>query len=460
MAYVASWWFPVGFAAQIDPDRGFHFAAVPTLVGTVAVVAVIAAFAGGAAWLAARADSRQAAPGAVGLLAWLRRLRPFSVGLGAGMAFEARAGRRGTGARAALLGAIAAVAGVVGMITLDRGITDSLHHPERAGVVWDATVIPNASDMSLDGVAPAVVESVTSQPGVIGAASVLRAVLDISGTGVPVYTEYDAGTEQQIRFALVSGRLPTGPHEVALGPASASAIGVGVGDHVTLADGSDARVVGIALFPTDVHAEFDEGALVQPDTFVALQQAVNPDMSETIDEAVVVRFAGGASDANIAALAAGLGDSVSSVDPADVPLELTNLRKVRSLPLLLSLFLAVLGVSAVGHALFTSVRRRNRELAVLCALGATRRNTRMIVGAQSTMIAATGLLIGVPVGLVLGAYGWHRITLRVPLTFVAPLALVAVALVVPAALLVANALGVLPGRRAARLKLAEVLRSE
>ncbi len=459
-AVIASRWFPVGFAAEIDPDRGFQVAVVPTLVGALAVLLAIGVVAGGAAWMASRPDVSDSAPRAVGLLAWLRRLRPFSVGLGAGMAFDARAGRRGTGARAALLGAVAAVAGVVGMVTLDRGITDSLHHPERAGVVWDATVVPTAQDMSLDGVSSDVVESVRAQPGVVGAATVLRAVMDVSGTGVPVYTEYDAGSEEQIRFALVSGRLPTAPHEVALGPASASAIGVGVGDHVTLADGTDARVVGIALFPTDVHAEFDEGALVQPDTFVSLQQAVNPDMSEIVDEAVVVRFAGGPSEARVAALAGALGDSVASVDPAEVPLELTNLRKVRTLPLLLSLFLAVLGVSAVGHALFTSVRRRDRELAVLRALGATRRNTRVIVGAQITVIATAGLLVGVPVGVVLGRYGWHRITTRVPLTFVAPMALVAVALVVPAAVLVANALAVLPGRRAARLDPAEILRSE
>ena len=50
-----------------------------------------------------------------------------------------------------------------------------------------------------------------------------------------------------------------------------------------------------------------------------------------------------------------------------------------ALPLALSAFLAVLAVGAVGHALSIAVRRRRHELAVLRALGLTRRQSRLVI---------------------------------------------------------------------------------
>jgi ABC-type lipoprotein release transport system permease subunit len=46
------------------------------------------------------------------------------------------------------------------------------------------------------------------------------------------------------------------------------------------------------------------------------------------------------------------------------------------------------------------------------------------------------------------------------MVYVAPMALLALVLIAPAALIVANLLAALPGRRAARLRPAEVLRTE
>jgi len=55
---------------------------------------------------------------------------------------------------------------------------------------------------------------------------------------------------------------------------------------------------------------------------------------------------------------------------------------------------------------------------------------------------------------------WRWIADAAPIFYVPPLALSAVLVAVPATLLVANALAALPGRSAARLRPAEVLRSE
>ena len=75
----------------------------------------------------------------------LRRWAPVAIGLGTTMAFETGRGRRRIPVVPALLAAVVAVMGVVASLTIDRGITNASHHPELAGVTWDAGVTPALS---------------------------------------------------------------------------------------------------------------------------------------------------------------------------------------------------------------------------------------------------------------------------------------------------------------------------
>ena len=50
----------------------------------------------------------------------------------------------------------------------------------------------------------------------------------------------------------------------------------------------------------------------------------------------------------------------------------------------------------------TSARARGREFAILRSLGLTRRGMRSVLNSQATTIAAVGLLVGVPLGVILG----------------------------------------------------------
>ena len=59
-----------------------------------------------------------------------------------------------------------------------------------------------------------------------------------------------------------------------------------------------------------------------------------------------------------------------------------------------------------------------------------------------------------------GRLGWRLVTERVPLDFVSPLALAALVVLPPLAMALVNLLAIWPGRRAARLRPAEVLRAE
>ena len=119
------------------------------------------------------------------------------------------------------------------------------------------------------------------------------------------------------------------------------------------------------------------------------------------------------------------------------------------LPFALGAFLVLLAVGAVGHALATAVHRRRGELAVLRALGMTRRQSRLVVVTQASVLAAIGLAVGVPLGLALGRLVWRLVALNTPLAYHPPLAFWALVLIGPLALLAANLLAAWPGQRAA-----------
>jgi ABC-type lipoprotein release transport system permease subunit len=126
----------------------------------------------------------------------------------------------------------------------------------------------------------------------------------------------------------------------------------------------------------------------------------------------------------------------------------------------LGVFLALLAVGAVGHALATAVRRRSHDVAVLRALGMTQRQSRWVVVTQACVLAVIGLALGVPLGLALGRTTWRAVADYTPLQYVAPTAMWTLLLVGPAALLIVNVLAAVPGRRAARLPVSQVLRAE
>jgi ABC-type lipoprotein release transport system permease subunit len=460
-AIVASRWFPVGLAASVDPDRGIRVN-VALVTGAVVLAAVITlgvvALAGSRA---ARPASRRAASRSV----WLTHLpiaRPVAARVGARMAFDGGGSKRKGGAWPALIGSVAAVTGVVAIATVNHGLTDAVAHPQVAGVAWDAVVQPAQSDISIDtGVKPALVDSVAHQPGVVAMSTVGRVVSQIGDLGVPVYTVIDPKEGATVHLVTLSGRAPENDNEIVLGPSTAHDLGVKAGDAVKLADGASVKVVGLGLFPSDVHAQFDEGAWVSPHRWSALAaQDYDPD-SEDVEMVIAVRFATRDHlDTQIESLGTALGSTVDGVSPADEPLELANLHNVRTLPTVLAVFLALLGTIAVGHALFSSVYRRRRDFAVLQSLGVTRTGVRAMITSQATVVGIAGLLVGLPLGLIAGRSGWQSITHRVPLTFRSPFTVVAVVLIIPAALIAANVLAIVPARRASRTKPALVLRSE
>jgi predicted lysophospholipase L1 biosynthesis ABC-type transport system permease subunit len=368
--------------------------------------------------------------------------------------------------RPALVGAVVGVLGIVGTMSIDHGIRDALAHPQRAGVTFDALVMPNPNHFTATNVDSKLIADLTAAAGNGNAAAVLdRNVIDVSGIGVPAFSVRPpvGVAETPIQFTTTSGRAPRDLGEAAIGPATADALHVGVGSTVTVGDKRrPVRIVGKALFPNDVHSEFDEGLWLAPQQYDAVVPPYTPGSNAPIQRAVAVRFGGAVDPAKaVSHLQQAIGQQVQDVSPSDVPVELTNLRNIRTLPVVLAGFLALLAVAALSHVLVTSVRRRRRDFAVLRAMGLSRRATRLVLNSQATAIGLFGLLVGVPLGLALGRTGWRLVSERVPLANVPPLALLAIVVLVPATLVTVNTLALWPGQLVGRRRMpAEALRTE
>jgi len=473
--------FPLGMGRSVDPDVGTH--AGWTALGAGAAL-IAGALMAGATLLALAASTREASRAPArrsAVVSWLGRVAPVPAAIGARMALERGPGARGMPVRPALMGAVVGVLGVVGALTVNAGIVHALANPELAGVTWGASIAPPPEDVTSTSVSTRFLAEVGRAAPGASVAAVRRDLVDVNGVGVPAFAvESVAGKGAPVALAMVSGRPPAARDEAAIGPATAVSLGVHVGNWVTIGHHLRVRLVGEALFPTDVHSEFDEGLWLTRAEFDAV---VPPPLPSLPDELVVVRFpsthneegqAIAAAEADITGkpintgpigrLAANLGGPMSalgnSVVPVAVPPELTNLRDLSQLPIALGVFLAVLGLVALSFVLVITGRSRRAEFAVYKALGLDERMSRRIVYFQASVIATVGLVIGVPLGVIAGRWGWSAVATRVPLVDVPPLSALVVVLAIPIVLVASNVIATVPARRVPRAKPAEALRSE
>jgi hypothetical protein len=462
VALLASPHFPVGLGRSIDPDVGYHVDW--TTMGPGIAFAVVTVLVASVLIGRGTRNGRLRRPATYKTQGAVRQWAPVAIGLGATMAFEPGRGRRRIPVVPALLAAVVAVTGVVASLTIDRGITVALHHPELAGVTWDATVTPTPKAQTGRNISPALARRLTSREGIAAAVVVDRTVINVGDVGAPVFSvrPIAGASATPISFTLLSGRAPSGPGEAAIGPATAKDLHVGIGDTISVGGSrTRVRIVGEALFPSDVHAEFDEGLWLAPEQFDAVVPPISPSGLSADERAVAVKFVRGAPLAkSIRHLQSEAGPLASDVSPPDLPIELTNLRYVRVLPEVLAAFVGLIALTALGYVLLSCARRRSHDFSVLRALGMTRRDIRTILNSQSTAIGFFGLVIGIPLGLAVGRLGWRAIAERVPLSEIPPLALVAALLLVPVTLVAANVLALWAGRVALSHSPAVELRTE
>src|SRR5206468_8491773 len=102
---------------------------------------------------------------------------------------------------------------------------------------------------------------------------------------------------------------------------------------------------------------------------------------------------------------AGTGSVLGPTDVANQTLN--DLRRVNRLPMALAGLLLLAALATVAHTLVTSIRRRSRDLAMLKTLGVVRRQVTATVIWQATTLALAAVLVGLPLGIALGRWGWR-----------------------------------------------------
>jgi predicted lysophospholipase L1 biosynthesis ABC-type transport system permease subunit len=255
------------------------------------------------------------------------------------------------------------------------------------------------------------------------------------------------------------GRVPIAPDEVALGDAVLDRLDIDVGDTLDVdpdGDGLALRVVGSHLQPAEDDA--NSGMLLTPEGFELLD-------GEDGHSGVLVRFGPDVdTDRALARLReAGdqVGDQVEVIVAADdAPSNVDNLDELGALPVALAAFLALLAAVAAVHALVSTTRRRRYDLAVLRVLGFVGGQVRSTVRWQALTVAAVGLVVGVPAGVIAGRRIWSALAGAIGVVDDWSFPWLTVVVAVPVTVGVAVLLAIPPGRAAARVSPGRVLRAE
>lgn len=483
VAVAASPLMPIGPGAVVEPQPGMSVDGAVLGLGALALVALLLLREALPAWRLGRAarflpagqDAGGAGQPSRVAAALSQAGLPASTVVGVRMALEPGRGRTAVPVRSTTAGAALAVAAVVAALTFAGSLSHLVGTPRLFGWDWDLQIdngfgaVPASQFGQLLDHDPDVAADAGGTYGrvhVDGLAVPAVGLMPLHGTVVPT---------------LAEGRAPQTTGEIALGAQTLSQLHRSVGDTVSVAgEGAPRtmRIVGSPVFPVFGLGDFAPTSLgVGAQLTVAGLDAVGG--SAIADEGgggppgsapptdllsfVLIRFGprvdAGAATARIQR-ALPPPPNGPQLQPVVRPTEIATYDRIQATPLLLAALLALLGVGTLAHALISAVRRRARDLAVLKTIGFVRRQVWVTVAWQATTLVAIALAVGVPLGIAAGRWGWTLFASQVHVIDESVVPVLAVGVAIPAAVLLANLLAAIPGRVAARLQPARLLRSE
>jgi ABC-type lipoprotein release transport system permease subunit len=139
---------------------------------------------------------------------------------------------------------------------------------------------------------------------------------------------------------------------------------------------------------------------------------------------------------------------------------ITNLARIRSVPFVLAWLVGALAVLTVVHVMVTSVRNRRREVAVLRSMGADGGWLTRAVHWQATTFSLAPLVLGAPLGLIVGRLLFQAFADAVGTVPDASFPYALLAAVTAGIVALANAVAAVPAHRARRLAPAPLLTGE
>ena len=129
------------------------------------------------------------------------------------------------------------------------------------------------------------------------------------------------------------------------------------------------------------------------------------------------------------------------------PFDVADVVRLRPVAIWLAAAIVVLGVAALLHALILTVSRRRHDLAVLAALGLPSRQLGASIGWQAATFGVIGVVLGIPLGILVGRIGFRALADTLGVVDVAELPLGAVGAIVAAVALVTVIAARRPGHR-------------
>jgi len=468
---------PVGPVRRFDPDRGVSADGLVLGAGTalfclalLGVLAVLAALA-----VRPRESGAGVGSSSVARAAAAAGLSAAAV-VGTRNAFEPGAGVRAVPVRSALLGSIAAVTAVVTAVVFSASLDGLSTHPARYGWNWDLVI---QAESGYGSFIPGVMKKlIQDQPTVAGWSEFAFAQLPVGGRVVPAL-----GLRRQlgsVQPPTTSGHALTGPGQVELGTVTLRQLGKKVGDRIRIGIPPFEQTVvitGTVTLPSfgvgaADHPSLGRGAMIGEDTLLAAvgQGGGQPPTSQSVpvfSSAVAIDLAPGTTGAQRARLV----DRIVSADPDGTQggsyelhqaraSAIVNTEQMGGQPLALALGLAAAAVLSLALTLLSLVRRRHRELALLKALGMTRRQVRAVIAWQTTLTLLIAVGIGGPLGIVGGRLAWRAFADSLGVVPIVQVPVAALVLGLAALVLAGNLLASLPAAVAARTRAGVSLRAE
>jgi FtsX-like permease family len=385
-------------------------------------------------------------------------------------AVEPGSGRSSVPVRSAIVGATLALLVGIATVTFGSSLDSLVSHPALYGWNWSYELSANQG-----GVLPGahITKLLNGDSHIDAWSSIEFSTLRIDGQPEPVLAERSGAT---VAPPLLSGHGVQSNDQIVLGTVTLGQLHKHVGDLVTVANGvarpSRLRIVGTATLPTigvggNQHVEMGTGALV-PNLVLPTHSNDGYQLSGAAPgpDAVLVRLRKGDSAAGLRSLRqiaratstpADYGVSVLSVQR---PAEIVNYRAMGTTPAILGAVLAAGAVIALGLTLVASVRRRQRDLALLRTLGFTRRQLAVTVAWQASIAVGIGTIVGIPLGIVVGRSLWDLFAHEISVVPAPTVPVSAIVLIAIGGIVLGNLVAALPARMAARTSTALLLRAE
>ena len=468
VAYLLSPLTPTGLARAAEPRPGFSFDGTAVGLGGVVMILVLLLFVVLPVVRASRLrpsaqgrdDAAERGSRSAAFAARAGASAPAVVGIR--LALEPGRGRTAVPVRTTITGVALAVAAIV----LSLGFGSSLHFllktPRLYGVTWsaDAQFADDDTTNRRSGAALAAAQ----KESYVEAAGYAALGIPLLVDGVQADSLALPSGERAFFPEIQVGRAPKRRGEIVLGPKTIEQIHKNVGDRVMVGtvgvEPSAMTIVGRSVLPTVGHsANLGEGALITFDSIGAFVPGAST--GDLPRDEFLVRFKSGV-DSNMARekLRKALASFGAQVNPLNTPADLLSFGRSKNLPYLLSGMLAALALATLGHAMFSAVNRRRRDLAILKTMGFTRGDTGRAIAWQSTTFIAVALAVGIVGGAAAGRWLWTVYANGLGIIAEPRVPVATYLAIVPIGVLIANGLALIPGRVAARTRPALVLRTE